>query len=179
VHAAQGMGLAAHQVGVSLRLIVVEIDNVSYELVNPEVVEASDETDIRDEGCLSLPNYYGPVERPLRVTVRALDRIGKRVKIKADDWLARCLQHEIDHLDGILFFDPQRMRSLSELYYRDPNVQTEAEEEQAAADAVSGTGRFGQGPDRSGSNGSGPRKGSPDTPAEHVNVRKEPAAVSS
>ncbi|HET6386433.1 MAG TPA: peptide deformylase [Armatimonadota bacterium] len=123
MRAANGVGLAASQVGVLQRMIVVELDEELYMLVNPEIVEGSDETDVREEGCLSLPYYYGPVVRSLRITVRALDPHGKRLKIRAEDWLARVLQHEIDHLDGILFFDPMRMRSLDDLVYKPPEAE--------------------------------------------------------
>jgi peptide deformylase len=122
---ANGIGLAAPQIGISQRLIVVELDETTYQLVNPEVTDASDETDVVREGCLSLPNYYGPVERPVRVTVRASDRDGRKVRIKASGMLSRALQHEIDHLDGVLFFDPQRMRSLSDLRYEPPQPDGE------------------------------------------------------
>ena len=126
MQAANGIGLAAPQVGILQRMIVVDVDDELFALVNPEVVDSSDETETMEEGCLSMPNYYGPVERPERVTVRALDRNGKKVRIKADGLLARCLQHEIDHLDGILFFDPSRMRSLSDLRYAPPESEEEA-----------------------------------------------------
>ena len=104
---APGVGLAAPQVGLSLRLIVVEYEEDQYTLVNPQIVKRSRDTAIGEEGCLSLPTLYGDVERALAVTVQGLDLNNKRVTIKARDWLARIFQHEIDHLDGILF--PDRM----------------------------------------------------------------------
>lgn len=125
----RGIGLAAPQVGVLQRLIVVEVEDDLYALANPEIVDLSDETEIMEEGCLSLPNYYGPVERPSRATVRAQDKNGKKLKIKAEGLLARVLQHEIDHLDGILFFDPLRMRSLNDLHYSPPKAEGEEEGE--------------------------------------------------
>ena len=110
-----GMGLAAPQVGVSQRVVVVELEQkeenssasstITYALVNPEVVRQSDETFQDQEGCLSIPGWRGEVERPLHVSVKALDRSGNRVKLELDGWLARATLHEIDHLDGVLFID--------------------------------------------------------------------------
>jgi len=101
MRAADGMGLAAPQVGVSARLFVAEL----YVFINPRVIAASTETETADEGCLSLPGYRGLVERPARVTVRGKNRRGKERTIEAEGALARCFQHEIDHLDGILYTD--------------------------------------------------------------------------
>ena len=108
---AKGIGLAAPQVGISQRLIVVDVNDEGgttlgpVALFNPRVVEAGPETEKGEEGCLSIPGVSGVVERPWRVVVEAEDREGKTVRIEAEDMLARCLQHEIDHLDGVLFFD--------------------------------------------------------------------------
>ncbi len=115
---APGVGLAAPQVGVSERVIVVrlpddeesraeygEMAGVLFEVVNPEIIKASRETVDGVEGCLSIPGYVGSVERSVAVTVRGQDRNGKEIRIKAVDWLARVFQHEIDHLDGVLFID--------------------------------------------------------------------------
>ncbi|HSV86101.1 MAG TPA: peptide deformylase [Levilinea sp.] len=110
---APGVGLAAPQVGVSSRVIVVEFGDDEnedapkklYALINPEVVEMSDEKISAIEGCLSVPRLVGEVERHQRIVVKALNRFGKPVKLKAEGWLARILQHEIDHLDGILYTD--------------------------------------------------------------------------
>lgn len=110
---APGVGLAAPQVGVSQRLIVVEYGSEEDEeapkklfvLINPEIVEVSEETVDGVEACLSIPRMVGEVERHQRITVRGLNRHGKPVKIKLRNWLARIFQHEIDHLDGILFTD--------------------------------------------------------------------------
>ncbi len=112
MHAANGVGLAAPQVGVSLRVFVVEIpadrdDPHSGErvvLCNPEIVKMAGEQ-IGDEGCLSIPGYVGVVRRAMSVTVKGLNRKGKAVRVKATVLLARALQHEIDHLEGILFTD--------------------------------------------------------------------------
>ena len=110
---APGVGLAAPQVNVSQRLIVVEYGNDEdetaprklYVLANPEIVRYSTDTEIGSEGCLSIPGMAGEVERPLAVVVKGMNRHGKPVKIKASGWLARIFQHEIDHLDGVLFVD--------------------------------------------------------------------------
>ncbi len=112
MYAAPGIGLAAPQVGVSKRIIVVDITdpadgpkNPALQMVNPEVVTASDDTNDHEEGCLSLPNQFGTVTRPAAVTVRYIDRDGEERTIEADGMLATCIQHEIDHLDGLLFVD--------------------------------------------------------------------------
>ena len=105
---AQGIGLAAPQVGISRRLIVVDVnepDQVPFAMLNPRIVESSEDRERGEEGCLSIPGITGVVDRPLRVTVEGLDRAGKPIRIEADGMLARCLQHEIDHLDGVLFID--------------------------------------------------------------------------
>ncbi len=104
---APGVGLAAPQIGRSERLIVVEYEDEQYALANPEIAWRSDETASGEEGCLSLPTLYGDVERASAVRVKALDLSGKHVTIEARDWLARIFQHEVDHLDGVLF--PDRM----------------------------------------------------------------------
>ena len=106
---APGIGLAAPQVGLSVRLAIVDLmENVTKApivLVNPEIVETSDTLVSREEGCLSLPNQYAEVVRPERVWVRYQDLDGGTHTIEADGLLATCLQHEIDHLDGVLFVD--------------------------------------------------------------------------
>jgi peptide deformylase len=109
MYRAPGIGLAAPQVGVRLRLTVVDLmpddTRAPIVLVNPEVIAASTELATREEGCLSLPNQYADVTRPARVKVRYYDQTGARREIEADGLLAVCLQHEIDHLDGVLFVD--------------------------------------------------------------------------
>jgi peptide deformylase len=110
---APGVGLAAPQVDVSLRLIVVEYGDDEdeeapsklYVMANPEVTRASKDTVIGTEGCLSVPGIQGDVERPEAVTVKGFNRRGQAMTIKAKGWLARIFQHEIDHVDGILFVD--------------------------------------------------------------------------
>jgi peptide deformylase len=76
-----------------------------YTLVNPEIIRLADETEVGTEGCLSIPGFVGDVERPVAAVIKGLNRYGKPVKIKADGWLARIFQHEIDHLEGVLFID--------------------------------------------------------------------------
>lgn len=113
LRAAPGVGLAAPQIGESLRLVVVEYTEdedetakpKKYVLVNPEIIKRSEEMVTDVEGCLSLPGLAGRVERHQAVTVKAKNRFGKPLKIEAQDWLARIFQHEIDHLDGVLYID--------------------------------------------------------------------------
>jgi peptide deformylase len=101
---APGIGLAAPQVGVLLRVIVCEVDESLHVLVNPEIVRSEGE-ELGIEGCLSIPGYVGDVKRASRVTVKGKNRNGKDIRVKAEGLLARCLQHEIDHVDGVLFTD--------------------------------------------------------------------------
>jgi peptide deformylase len=109
MYRAPGIGLAAPQVGQLLRVIAIDLmpnnQPNPMSLVNPEIVACSDELAAREEGCLSLPGMYAEVTRPARVKVRYLDETGAKREIEADGLLAACLQHEIDHLDGILFVD--------------------------------------------------------------------------
>ena len=110
MYAAPGIGLAAPQIGELRRVIVLDIDREDVKtgplfMANPEVIEASDEDATYEEGCLSLPEHYSDVVRPAKVTVRYLDRDGKKQEMKCEGLLATCVQHEIDHLDGILFVD--------------------------------------------------------------------------
>lgn len=102
---ASGIGLAAPQVGRRERLAVIEVNDQSFVIINPEIIERDAKTAKAEEGCLSIPDVYGDVERPARVRVRALDLDGRPFEIEASDLLARCLQHEIDHLHGKLFLD--------------------------------------------------------------------------
>lgn len=102
--AADGVGLAANQVGVARRVAVVEVDGERIVLVNPEVLEESG-AQTGEEGCLSIPDAYADVTRPARVVVEALDREGVRQRIEAEGLKARAIMHEIDHLDGVLFLD--------------------------------------------------------------------------
>jgi peptide deformylase len=105
---AEGVGLAGPQVGLSRRVIVVDVREEGthpFALVNPRILESSRDTDKAEEGCLSIPGVSSVVERPARVIVEGLDENGAPVRMEAEGLLARCLQHEIDHLDGILFID--------------------------------------------------------------------------
>lgn len=111
--AAPGVGLAGPQVGVMERIIVVHVpgdyiaegaEDVRYTLLNPEIIRASGE-ETATEGCLSIPGWAGDVPRYTSIKIKALDLEGKSIRIKAEDWVARVIQHEIDHLDGILFLD--------------------------------------------------------------------------
>ncbi len=112
MYAAKGIGLAAPQVGVSLRVIVVDVDQDDrgaegklYKMVNPEIIWSSDEIKSYQEGCLSLPDQYEDVERPAEVTLKYLDETGKKEEMKVSGLLGICIQHEIDHLNGTLFVD--------------------------------------------------------------------------
>jgi peptide deformylase len=108
MYAEEGVGLAAPQVGVGERIIVVDArdsESKPFALINPGIVAASDDVDRAEEGCLSIPGLKEIVERPVAVRVEGLDLEGRSVTIEAEGFLARVLQHEIDHLDGILFFD--------------------------------------------------------------------------
>jgi peptide deformylase len=105
MYLAKGIGLAAPQVGRSERIAVVDVDDKPMVLVNPEVIESSSNKAKAEEGCLSIPDVYGDVERPAIVRVRATDLDGKAFEIEATELLGRCLQHEIDHLHGKLFVD--------------------------------------------------------------------------
>lgn len=107
---APGIGLAAIQVGEPRRLLVIDLakedePRAPQVFVNPEIVASSEERSVYEEGCLSIPDYYAEVERPAAVTVRYVDLDGKAQEIGAEGLLATCLQHEIDHLNGVLFID--------------------------------------------------------------------------
>jgi peptide deformylase len=110
MYAAPGIGLAAIQVGVPKRMVVIDLSKEGEErkplfLVNPEIIWASDAVGDYEEGCLSIPDFYEMVERPKEVKVRFLDWHGNAQDISASGLLATCLQHEIDHLNGVLFID--------------------------------------------------------------------------
>jgi peptide deformylase len=109
MYKAPGIGLAAPQVDMRLRVVVIDLarddKREPITMVNPEVVAESPELATREEGCLSLPNQYADVTRPARVKVRYFDETGAKRELEADELLAACVQHEIDHLDGVLFVD--------------------------------------------------------------------------
>ena len=113
MRAAPGVGLAAPQIGVSQQIIVVEYGSEEdeeapkklYAVINPEIVSTSEEKIVGTEGCLSIPRIAGDVERHEKIVVKGMNRQGKLVKFKLSGWIARIFQHEIDHLDGILYTD--------------------------------------------------------------------------
>ncbi len=117
---AQGVGLAAPQVGISKRVIVIQDNDTVFEIVNPEIIANQGEV-IDIEGCLSCPGAYGEVSRFAEVEVKGKDRHGKDIQVTGQALLARVLQHEIDHLDGVLFIDkairlldPEELKKISE-----------------------------------------------------------------
>ena len=131
MHAAPGVGLAAPQVGIPLRLIVISVpEEEEICLINPEVVRRKGER-IVDEGCLSIPGYTGQLKRAESVTVKGLDLHGKEIRIKADDLLAQALEHEIDHINGVLYID--RMENMDTFRKVEPKKTTPEGEEQAVA----------------------------------------------
>jgi len=111
---ASGAGLAAPQVGIPLKVIVIELPGEEpFALINPEVVKRSGEREVI-EGCLSVPGYRGNIKRSLSVTVKGQNREGKLVRVKAKELLAQALEHEIDHLNGMLYID--HVESMDKLY---------------------------------------------------------------
>jgi peptide deformylase len=107
---APGVGLAAIQVGVPLRMVTMDVSKTEGErhpmvLLNPEIIWASEEKRVYEEGCLSIPEYYEEVERPDRVRFRYMNLQGQTIEQEAEDLMATCVQHEIDHLNGVLFID--------------------------------------------------------------------------
>ena len=110
MYAAPGIGLAAVQVGVMQRIVTIDLarenePKAPMVFINPEIVWSSEELSSYQEGCLSIPDYYEEVERPARVRVEYLDRDGKEQELVAEGLLATCIQHEVDHLNGVLFID--------------------------------------------------------------------------
>ena len=110
MYEAPGIGLAAIQIGVARRLLVLDVaregeDKQPLVIINPEIIAASETRSVYEEGCLSIPDYYAEVERPADVTVRFINRAGKEETLEATGLLSTCMQHEIDHLNGILFVD--------------------------------------------------------------------------
>jgi peptide deformylase len=108
MYRAEGIGLAGPQVGVSRRVIVVDVNEEGlkpFAMLNPVIIESGSDVEKAEEGCLSIPGITGPVARPATVVVEGLDRAGQPVRIEAEGLLARCLQHEVDHLNGVLFID--------------------------------------------------------------------------
>ena len=110
MYAADGIGLAAVQIGVPKRVIVIDLDQKEGKknpraFINPKILWASEEMAVFEEGCLSVPEIWDDVERPARIKAEYLDLDGKKVELEADGMLATCLQHEMDHLNGVLFID--------------------------------------------------------------------------
>ncbi|MBN2076028.1 MAG: peptide deformylase [Dehalococcoidales bacterium] len=125
MHDAPGVGLAAPQVGVPLRVVVIGIpEQEDFALINPEVVKTRGER-VVSEGCLSIPGYVGQLKRAESVTVKGRDPSGKEVRIKAEELLAQALEHEIDHVNGILYTD--RLESEDDLKKIEPKDVEEAE----------------------------------------------------
>ncbi len=120
MHAASGVGLAAPQVGVPLRVIVLGMpEEEDFVLINPEIVRKVGER-LVTEGCLSVPGYFGEIQRAQRVTVKGKDLSGKEIRIKAEELLAQALEHEIDHLNGVLYID--HLESNDKLHKVEPEV---------------------------------------------------------
>jgi len=110
MYAAPGIGLAAVQVGILKRLIVIDISKDKEKknplfLINPQIISQSDNKSIYEEGCLSLPGHFAEIERPAECQIKFIDYHGKEKELRAEGLLATCIQHEIDHLNGILFID--------------------------------------------------------------------------
>ncbi len=110
MYEAPGIGLAGIQIGVARRILVIDLSREGEEktplvIINPEIVKSSNDVSVYEEGCLSIPDYYAEVERPASVAVSHVGRDGKEHLLEADGLLATCLQHEIDHLNGVLFID--------------------------------------------------------------------------
>ena len=119
-----GVGLAAPQVGVPLRVVVLQMpDEEPITIVNPEMVKRSGEREVT-EGCLSVPGYFGEIKRSVSVTVKGRDRHGKVIRIKATGLMAQALEHELDHLNGILYID--HIESEDKLHKIEPETDTEA-----------------------------------------------------
>jgi len=120
MHAASGVGLAAPQVGVPLRVVVIGMpDEEDFVLVNPQIVRRVGER-LVTEGCLSVPGYFGEIRRAQRVTVKGRDLSGKEIRIKAEELLAQALEHEIDHLNGVLYID--HLESQDKLHKVEPEI---------------------------------------------------------
>jgi peptide deformylase len=126
MHDIEGVGLAAPQVGVPLQVVVIQMPDEEdvITLINPEIVKTSEESEDMTEGCLSLPGYKGDVKRFTSITVKARDREGKLIRIKGEGLMAQALQHEVDHVNGIVFVD--HLESMDKL------EKTEAEDEEEA-----------------------------------------------
>jgi peptide deformylase len=143
MYEAEGIGLAGPQVGISRRICVVDLaddEHPPMALINPRIVESSKATEKGDEGCLSIPGISGLVNRPAEVIVEATSAEGSPIRIEADGLMARCLQHEIDHLDGVLFIDHLSPLKRDMLLKRYRNLSDEGRKGRAGT-AGSGRGR--------------------------------------
>jgi len=122
MHEAGGVGLAAPQVGIPLRVAVIELPGEeTIVLVNPKIVKRSGERQV-EEGCLSVPGYRGEIQRSVKVIAKGLDRRGREIRIKGEGLLAQVLEHEVDHLNGTLYID--HLESIDQLYQVAPDVET-------------------------------------------------------
>lgn len=117
---ANGVGLAAPQIGLLERIIVIAPEGKPIVLINPVIKDSSEETEVAEEGCLSIPGLYGDVERPLEVEIEAYDIKGRAVAYTVEGFAARVVQHEVDHLDGVLFIDKVNTATL---HWQDPNPE--------------------------------------------------------
>ena len=142
MHAANGLGLAAPQIGLPQRLFTVHLPNneedpqsgKDYVLVNPHIAEAAADEVENVEGCLSMPTWFGRVVRPEWITVKARNLRGKPIRIRAKGYLARAFQHEMDHLNGVLFTD--YIRRPEDLWQEKPEAEDEAAPAESAAEPV-------------------------------------------
>ena len=122
MHEVGGVGLAAPQVGIPLRVAVIELPGEeTIVLVNPKIVKRSGEREV-EEGCLSVPGYRGEIQRSVKVIAKGLDRRGREIRIKGEGLLAQVLEHEVDHLNGTLYID--HLESIDQLYQVAPDVET-------------------------------------------------------
>jgi peptide deformylase len=122
MHETGGVGLAAPQVGIPLRVAVIELPGEeTIVLVNPKIVKRSGERQV-EEGCLSLPGYRGEIQRSVKVTAKGLDRDGREIRVKGEGLLAQALEHEIDHLNGTLYID--YLEGIDKLFQVAPDVET-------------------------------------------------------
>ena len=131
MHDANGVGLAGPQVGILRRVVVVDAGEEDIELVNPEIVEVSEETQTGLEGCLSLPGKWGIVTRPMRAKVRAQDRFGDWYEYEGEELIARAFLHEIDHLDGHMYTEIAEKMLTAEELEEMLKAEQEAESEEA------------------------------------------------
>jgi peptide deformylase len=139
MHAVHGLGLAAPQIGVSQQVIVIQLPEDEedpqsgklYVLCNPEIIKTAGEEEI-EEGCLSVPGFVGDVRRAAALTVKGLDRHGKKIRIKAEGLLARAFQHEVDHINGVLYIDrvdsPEKIRRIVPVEEQEPQEVAQEEE---------------------------------------------------